>query len=725
MSLDAAYDLTLDKVQDLLRVTRVRGEERMHAPARFEAVFQIDDPDAAPLDLDAQIGKSATLRMTGGDAERLVVGVVEQIVATARGYRVVIAPRVAALEDSVDYRVFLEKTAVEIVEQLCGEHGVDLEKRLLREPPKRAQCVQAWETTLAFIGRILAEEGIAWHVECDSGADVVVLTDAASSYAALPGGESIAFGAGSAAGLSGSESLLSAELAERMTVEQVSLCDFDFEKPKLDTTVKAGEGSLEHFEYPGGYVDPKVGEDLAKMRLEEAQAGATVLTGRASSKRIAVGYTIKLDDAPSDALNRAWLITEASHEGADVGAARADERRHVVRFRAIPADKAFRAPRTAAPSLGGMQTATATGPVGSEIHTEAHGRIKVKLRWDRSAPVDDTRSAWVRPMQPPTSGGFFLPRVGFEVLLGFARGSGDEPIALGRLDHGAHPPAEGLPGKRVRGAFGSATTPGGGSKNMLLFDDSAGNEGLGIVASADYNERTEADKKVTVVADESHTVGADHTSIYGIVHDLAVSGAQSLTVGSSRSLTTVGQLAITAASESVLVGAMRKFKVGGDYETSCATLSRTVGAAKTELIVVEQNRHVTGACTVMVGGGWVETSGVSSSVGVLGASSLEVAGPLTITTSAASIAASSLVELYGSRKETAGGTRRIQSKSNISMKVGGALKFKGSKVVFKATSKITIKAGGATITITSSSIKIKGDVKGGAGSLVTDTLEVT
>lgn len=100
--------------------------------------------------------------------------------------------------------------------------------------------------------------------------------------------------------------------------------------------------------------------------------------------------------------------------------------------------------RQRAQLLGGTQTAIATEPASSEIHTEAHSRVKVKLRWDRSDPVDDTRSAWVRPMQPPTSGGFFLPRVAFEVLLGFARASGDEPVAIGRLDHGARPPAEGF-----------------------------------------------------------------------------------------------------------------------------------------------------------------------------------------------------------------------------------------------------------------------------------------
>jgi type VI secretion system secreted protein VgrG len=60
----------------------------------------------------------------------------------------------------------------------------------------------------------------------------------------------------------------------------------------------------------------------------------------------------------------------------------------------------------------------------------------------------------------------------------------------------------------------------------------------------------------------------------------------------------------------------------------------------------------------------------------------------------------------------------------IKLKAGGAFRVKGADVFFKATSKIVVKAGGVTITITPASIKVKGKLKGDATSVVTTKEEV-
>jgi type VI secretion system secreted protein VgrG len=368
-----------------------------------------------------------------------------------------------------------------------------------------------------------------------------------------------------------------------------------------------------------------------------------------------------------------------------------------------------------------------TGPSGGEIHTDAQGRIKARFRWDRISPEDDTASTWVRPMQPALSGGFFLPRAGWEVLVGFMSDpvpTGDAPLELGRLMNGQAPPAEALPGQKVRSNWGTLTTPGGGKQNQLRFDDAAGSEGMHTEASTDYNERTENDKVVTVGADDSNEVGGDHVATVTQQQVNVVKGAQTYSIGGNRDVTTVGVLGISAASETVTVGGVRKFQVGGDYETKTATLARIVGAAENVVAIQETNRHVSGASTIVVGATWAEVGGITASTGVLGASTLTVAGPLSVRASNASINASVLTETYaGLYRGHAGGKLTIKAPL-IKLKAGGALTAKGADVFFKASGKIVVKAGGVTITITPGSIKVKGKLKGDSTSVVTMKEEV-
>ncbi len=424
--------------------------------------------------------------------------------------------------------------------------------------------------------------------------------------------------------------------------------------------------------------------------------------------------------AERDELNGTWLVIELSHHGVDHGALRPEtEKRYEATFVSVPVAMPHRPPRVKALALAGVQTATSTGPRGADIHTEAHGRVKALLRYERRGKSDDTSSAWLRAVQPATSGGFFLPRTGWEVLLGFSRTSADEPYELGRMSNAEAPLPAGLPAQKVQSAFGTLTTPGGGGANQLALDDAARSESMKVAASSDYNERTENDKGTKVSGNDVHAVGGNHTKIVGIAHSVTVDSAQTYTVGGSRDSTTVGTFSIDAASESVGVAGLRLFKVGGDYETHAGSLVRSVGALKAEVAIQEVNRHVTGASTVLVGGSWTEIGGLTSSTSVLGASTLTVGGPMSITAKDYSLKASALSETYASRSVAAGAKRVEGFGGPAKYVVGGSMKMKGSQVFFTATAKITLKASGATITITPSSIKVTGAFDSSEASIVT------
>jgi type VI secretion system secreted protein VgrG len=717
MSLGDAFKLSITGCSSRLYVVRVEGVERVHAPFQFTVTVRVDD--GVPVDAEVVLGEKASLTLAHESEPRVVRGVIDAMEEMATGYRFTLASRVTALGDTVDHRVFLDRDALEIAESVLREHGVTVKKRLVRALPKRAQCVQAFESDLAFVSRILAEEGILWHSEHDAD-EAVVLTDNAGAYAPIAGDETIAFAHD--AGLVGAEAVFAAAHTRGAVHDKVTLGDYDFERPLVDQAVSAGSGPLERHEFPGGYADPSVGAALAKIRLEEAQARATVLRARTTSRRLSPGRTFKLAGAPREDLNGTWLVLELVHRGFDEGAESTDDgrRRYEAELVAVPTVIPHRPARVQAPTIGGVQTATTTGPGDAEIHTEKHGRVKALLRWDRLGKTDDTSSTWIRSLQPPTSGGLFLPRTGWEVLVGFSGASGDAPYQLGRMMNAEAPPSEGLPAKKVRSAFGTLTTPGGGSGNRLCLDDAAGNEGMNLNASRDYNERTENDKGTSVHGNDVHSVGANHTDIVGIAHALSVKGAHTYTIGGSRDVTTVGAFSIGTASESVSVGGLRSFQVGGDYETTAATLLRSVGAVKAEVAIQEVNRHVSGVSTVAVGGSWNETGGLTSSVSVLGASALTVGGPLSIKAKGYSLSASLLSETYAAKSVSAKGKRVEAFGGPAKYAIGGSMKMKGGAgVFFKAAAKITLKASGATITITPSAIKIRGTFDSSEASIVT------
>jgi type VI secretion system secreted protein VgrG len=400
MTLDASIRLSIEGYDGELRVGSWQGSEPVGELPRYELVAQAVDGTgrSTVLDVEELLGAPATLDLPDQTAERSIHGVVESIeelADTLGGYRVTLVPRAVLLTDIVDHRVLLGKDAIEITRQIFDEQGLDLDVRVSRSLAKRPQTVQAFESSWAFVTRLCAEEGVLWHLEHDTGRDVVVLSSEAA-YKPLAGGEALVYSEGAPAGLVGGEAVYALELVHERAVGKITLCDFDFEKADLDLTVSAGDGPLESFEYGAGYTDPGVGRELAAARLGLAQAKAVVLRGRSNSRRLAAGRTMALSGAPRDDLNGRWLIVALEHEGRDHGgssAADADRPRYEARFVAVPADVAYRPSRgereARLASLGGVQNATITGPSGQEIHTEEHGRTKALLRWDRRGSSDD------------------------------------------------------------------------------------------------------------------------------------------------------------------------------------------------------------------------------------------------------------------------------------------------------------------------------------------------
>src|SRR5580704_5357200 len=292
-----------------LCVVRFRGREELSALYRYDLVLLARAP-AAEIDPHDLTGARATLRIATltAPAYKLVHGVIveaEELGPVPEGmlYRAVLMPPLVRAKHRTRCRIFLEKTTRQIVDavlqgdpHLTLAPGAAVEDDLgltstftaaaetfcwriedptrLDDPHVRPYCVQYNESDLAFIARLLEEEGITYHVENGAGTCLLVLTDTDQGKARLAPFDPLGVHVRA-------RHVGTVQLGARLREKKVRLSDYDWRKPKLDLAAVAEGGGGDLFEqhWPGGYADGKSqGEPLAQARLDRYQAEAEYAT---------------------------------------------------------------------------------------------------------------------------------------------------------------------------------------------------------------------------------------------------------------------------------------------------------------------------------------------------------------------------------------------------------------------------------------------------------------
>jgi type VI secretion system secreted protein VgrG len=713
VTVDALHQLSVEGLGGPLGVRRLRVRAALHE------LFVIEALVAAPARLppvEELLGAPGRVLLGSASGDYTLTGVVDATALEHTGLRVTLAPDAAPLARNVQHRVLRDLDAVAIADSLLKQQELPRATRVAEMPAPRPQRVQAFESDLAFLSRILAEEGICWFVDQDgTGSAQMVLADEPSAFDAIVGEAVLPYVPDDSAGLGGGECVFAARLRQSLASDRASLRDYAFERPALDlsATAASGPGALEAYRFlgPGSYGDPGAGERLARRVLESQQRHALVLEGSSSCRRLWPGRVFELAGAARQDMNRRWLVVAVDMDGAELGdpSSATEERRFEARFRAIPADVPWRPEIARAPSMGGVLTATLSGPPGEEIYTDEHGRVTAKLRWDRDKAADDKASSLMRVVHPPTTGGFFQPRTGWEALVGFSGPSGDVPFVLGRLDNGGAPPAEALPGKKICSNFGTPTTPGGGSANLIRMNDSAGAEVMTLVASSNWDEQTAANKAMAVVGSETKSIAANHVLSCEAARGLKVDGAQTVAVAGNRCLTAASGIVTESGSEAVSIGGTREFVVGGDQTSLVGgALARSVGGARVKVAVAGNNRHVDAASTVLIGAAWLESGATAN---------LSVAGVSTMTSSATSIKAGKYSLQASVLAETC--AARAESATHIGLLVGGVANLTFGATVLKAPTviisapSITVIAGGGVLSVKPGSVTFTGAFSAG------------
>jgi type VI secretion system secreted protein VgrG len=440
------------------------------------------------VDFEAAIGGAA--RFTVGD-HRSWTGVCAEIAlerAEPHGlstYTVHVVPQLWLLGQRCNYRIFQDKSELDIVLEVLSGWGIQPTLALSAGSyKKRRMRTQYAESDLDFVSRLLEDIGVAYFFS-EAG---LVLADApnrAEPQVTVPFVDTP---------VTHMPSAYVTEVATERGLRpgRFTQSDVDYRKAlhyPLSASSSRGsavEARIERYHHDYGSflwkgaggdtpvaddrgaarTDLREGGKQVDKRLEALRVDARAVSFRTTAHELAPGSVLRISDHPRREVGAPLLVVASRFEGSvDKAWRQTCEARYT--------DVDYRPPhRTPKPRTEGVESATVTGPAGEEIHCDEFGRVRVHFHWDREGAADETSSCWVPVSQAWAGAGFgavSLPRVGQEVLVDFLGADPDRPLVMGRVFTTTTPPPYELPKYKTVSGLRSETYPrpkSGGAARM-------------------------------------------------------------------------------------------------------------------------------------------------------------------------------------------------------------------------------------------------------------------
>ncbi len=524
--------MVIDDSKRLLALTTVLGADVLY-PVAFQAEEQISAPFSVTVEaVSAEQGIKAEsllftqicLTVQQGGVKRYFNGMVQAFSASGlpqRGmwrYTLSIAPKLWFMSQTVDCRIFQQKTVLDIVQTICGEASQTVQMRPLGTPPTLDYVTQYNETDLHFIQRLLEQEGFYYFFEQSAGDHIMVVTNQNQSFPAAPKPVLAVIHEGN------NIDVLSEWRAVSATATgSVRLIDYDPSPNTLpDGTTTAspsvtGDAHRDVMMWPALTTVTSEVTARTKIAIEAATAEAALIETAGSNHTLGAGSRFTLFRDPfTGASSVDHIIRSVSHRGSDDSwYASSPTVEYANALTVFPATTTWREKQLARrPQMAGIFTAIVLGESGEEIHADSLGRIKVRLKWDHRSDTVAGQAVWVRVIQPwaGTAWGYqYLPRVGFEVAVSFMDGDPDRPVVVGGFYNGTNTIPFAVPAEQTKSGFRTRSTKGGGDSNFSEFsiDDKMGSELVFLHAEKDMTREVENDDKTTVKNDQ--TLEVDNT----------------------------------------------------------------------------------------------------------------------------------------------------------------------------------------------------------------------
>ncbi|WP_085693773.1 MULTISPECIES: type VI secretion system tip protein TssI/VgrG [unclassified Pseudomonas] len=561
----ASVTLHIPGVRHDFQVLAFNGTERVSGLYALRIELVSEHPD---FDMESLLGQPAFLRF--GHHGEGIHGHIEEASAGDSGKRLThyglsLVPFLHYLQFSHDQRIFQGLTVAQIIAQVLKRHGIqpDAFAFHVQPLPPRDYCTQYGESDFAFIQRLCAEEGIAWHHRHSADRHLLVFTDDPVYLITLP---ATPYRPDSGM-VAGHPVVRRFSLSARTRTSAVTRRDYDLNRPSLtlESRFRAEfEPPLEDYRYPLLLEGEKRGKRLARQALERYRADYELAEAASDQPTLRSGHLFELNEHPRKRCNALWLLLSVTHEGrqpqvleetAPHGIQPGEDfaRGYRNTFTAAPADVVYRPPLPARRPPLVSQTARVTGPKDEDIYCDENGRVKVEFPWDRAHFNSERSSCWVRVSSAWAGDGFgavTVPRVGMEVVVTFLEGDPDKPLITGCVVNKVTPTPYRLPAHKTRTTLRSRSSPRTGGYHELTLEDRAGQELIYLRAQRDMERQILNDCRLEVGRDRRESI----------------KGRSQTDVGSVLSLEAGQQVHLRAGASVVLdAGASITLKAGGHH----------------------------------------------------------------------------------------------------------------------------------------------------------------
>jgi len=507
-------------------------------------------------------------------------------------YEVEIRPKMWLLTKRENTKVFQNKTAKDIIDEILGEHGVSKKWDLQGSPKNREFCVQYFESDYAFVSRLLEDEGITFFFNQKD--KEVVFTDYPDGFPDCKPKAKIPYieDSGNYFGYGVSEIISDFQYQEELGTGKFTVNHYNYRtsQVKIDADKTKAKlpcvDDLEVYNHRLPYKDAAEGKTYTEFLVDEELSSIKSASGQASARSFEVGHVMEMEKHFRKPLNIKWVLTQVS-----ITAQQGD---YTCFFSAFPADQQFRpARKTVKPKVEGLQTAIITGPSGSKVYLDDMGRCKLQFHWDRTGKMNDRSSMWVRVSNGYAGKDYgiqWIPRVGHEVLVDFINSDPDLPVVVGRVYNDFNTAPLG-PVKKWKNMIKDI------KDNHLIFDAEDGKEEVNIRAQKNMTTAVMNNKSLSVGNDEAISIGNDRQDNVGNDETHVVGNDQKTNIGNDQELAVVNNQTIHIGfNKDLTIAVDSKKDIGGNKATNVDGNLQTVVGGTCKL-------EVAGNTTMKVSGG--------------------------------------------------------------------------------------------------------------------------
>jgi len=538
--------------KDVLLLRGFQGSEGISRLFKFQLDLLSENPSISFPDI---VGKNVTISLKQPDLSyRYINGIISRFAQHATeeqftSYRAEMVPWLWLLTRNADFQIFKGKTIPDIITQVFSDLGFhDYTNVLQSSYQPREYCAQYRESSFNFVSRLMEQCGIFYFFKHEQGRHTLVLADSATAHRPCPGQSSARYV--TILGGPQRDVITEWQIEQELRAGKYSHQDYNFQTSTTNLMASeptiyevGGNSKLQVYDYPGEYLNKGGGQSLAKIRMQEIEAGHLVARGTSQCRMFVSGYRFTLEEHPRKDQNTDYVLTEIQHTAfTDAYASQRspEGESYSNSFTCIPFSIPFRPPRvTPRPAHNSLAKATVIGPPGEEIYTDQYGRVSVLFDWDKH----NSGTTWCRVLQQWAGnrfGAIFIPRCGMEVYVDYEEGKQDDvPVIVGCVYNDKNMPPWELPANMNASGWRTRSTKGGSvdEKNVLVFDDTIGDELVQVTAQRDMHVHVKHDDYLEVNNNQRLIVDGNRT-------ETVTKGDETITI-SQGSQTTTAMKSIT------------------------------------------------------------------------------------------------------------------------------------------------------------------------------------